>query len=175
MTPLNLNNNYSSFKVCFSRMKEIFCFSLSLLIKHVEWILKLQTQHRKSLQTCNFHNIEKTSQDILMLAKLHFMLLFFLIIIQPWAALKPSWLEFSFSFGVNFFCWIFNIIQIFMSNLCCCAFFIRFVLTLLCSFEKNNNFYDKGFWLFSAITKVFRSHGSLKMNQKWRLHYNKRS
>ena len=156
-------------------MKEIFCFSLSLLIKHVEWILKLQTQHRKSLQTCNFHNIEKTSQDILMLAKLHFMLLFFLIIIQPWAALKPSWLEFSFSFGVNFFCWIFNIIQIFMSNLCCCAFFIRFVLTLLCSFEKNNNFYDKGFWLFSAITKVFRSHGSLKMNQKWRLHYNKRS
>ena len=175
MTPLNLNNNYSSFKVCFSRMKEIFCFSLSLLIKHVEWILKLQTQHRKSLQTCNFHNIEKTSQDILMLAKLHFMLLFFLIIIQPWAALKPSWLEFSFSFGVNFFCWIFNIIQIFMSNLCCCAFFIRFVLTLLCSFEKNNNFYDKGFWLFSAITKVFRSHGSLKMNQKWRLHYNKSS
>ena len=165
MTPLNLNNNYSSFKVCFSRMKEIFCFPLSLLIKHVEWILKLQTQHRKSLQTCNFHNIEKTSQDILMLAKLHFMLLFFLIIIQPWAALKPSWLEFSFSFGVNFFCWIFNIIQIFMSNLCCCAFFIRFVLTLLCSFEKNN-FYDKGFWLFSAITKVFRSHGSLKMNQK---------
>ena len=145
MTPLNLNNNYSSFKVCFSRMKEIFCFPLSLLIKHVEWILKLQTQHRKSLQTCNFHNIEKTSQDILMLAKLHFMLLFFLIIIQPWAALKPSWLEFSFSFGVNFFCWIFNIIQIFMSNLCCCAFFIRFVLTLLCSFEKNN------------MTKVFGS------------------
>ena len=145
MTPLNLNNNYSSFKVCFSRMKEIFCFPLSLLIKHVEWILKLQTQHRKSLQTCNFHNKEKTSQDILMLAKLHFMLLFFLIIIQPWAALKPSGLEFSFSFGGNFFCWIFNIIQIFMSNLCCCAFFIRFVLTLLCSFEKNN------------MTKVFGS------------------
>ena len=145
MTPLNLNNNYSSFKVCFSRMKEIFCFPLSLLIKHVEWILKLQTQHKKSLQTCNFHNKEKTSQDILMLAKLHFMLLFFLIIIQPWAALKPSRLEFSFSFGGNFFCWIFNIIQIFMSNLCCCAFFIRFVLTLLCSFEKNN------------MTKVFGS------------------
>ena len=145
MTPLNLNNDYSSFKVCFSRMKEIFCFPLSLLIKHVEWILKLQTQHKKSLQTCNFHNKEKSSQDILMLAKLHFMLLFFLIIIQPWAALKPSRLEFSFSFGGNFFCWIFNIIQIFMSNLCCCAFFIRFVLTLLCSFEKNN------------MTKVFGS------------------
>ena len=145
MTPLNLNNNYSSFKVSFSRMKEIFCFPLSLLIKHVEWILKLQTQHKKSLQTCNFHNKEKSSQDILMLAKLHFMLLFFLIIIQPWAALKPSRLEFSFSFGGNFFCWIFNIIQIFMSNLCCCAFFIRFVLTLLCSFEKNN------------MTKVFGS------------------
>ena len=145
MTPLNLNNNYSSFKVSFSRMKEIFCFPLSLLIKHVEWILKLQTQHKKSLQTCNFHNKEKSSQDILMLAKLHFMLLFFLIIIQPWAALKPSRLEFSFSFGGNFFCWIFNIIQIFMSNLYCCAFFIRFVLTLLCSFEKNN------------MTKVFGS------------------
>ena len=145
MTPLNLNNNYSSFKVSFSRMKEIFCFPLSLLIKHVEWILKLRTQHKKSLQTCNFHNKEKSSQDILMLAKLHFMLLFFLIIIQPWAALKPSRLEFSFSFGGNFFCWIFNIIQIFMSNLCCCAFFIRFVLTLLCSFEKNN------------MTKVFGS------------------
>ena len=145
MTPLNLNNNYSSFKVSFSRMKEIFCFPLSLLIKHVEWILKLQTQHKKSLQTCNFHNKEKSSQDILMLAKLHFMLLFFLIISQPWAALKPSRLEFSFSFGGNFFCWIFNIIQIFMSNLCCCAFFIRFVLTLLCSFEKNN------------MTKVFGS------------------
>ena len=145
MTPLNLNNNYSSFKVSFPRMKEIFCFPLSLLIKHVEWILKLQTQHKKSLQTCNFHNKEKSSQDILMLAKLHFMLLFFLIIIQPWAALKPSRLEFSFSFGGNFFCWIFNIIQIFMSNLCCCAFFIRFVLTLLCSFEKNN------------MTKVFGS------------------
>ena len=145
MTPLNLNNNYSSFKVSFSRMKEIFCFPLSLLIKHVEWILKLQTQHKKSLQTCNFHNEEKSSQDILMLAKLHFMLLFFLIIIQPWAALKPSRLEFSFSYGGNFFCWIFNIIQIFMSNLCCCAFFIRFVLTLLCSFEKNN------------MTKVFGS------------------
>ena len=145
MTPLNLNNNYSSFKVSFSRMKEMFCFPLSLLIKHVEWILKLQTQHKKSLQTCNFHNKEKSSQDILMLAKLHFMLLFFLIIIQPWAALKPSRLEFSFSFGGNFFCWIFNIIQIFMSNLCCCAFFIRFVLTLLCSFEKNN------------MTKVFGS------------------
>ena len=138
MTPLNLNNNYSSFKVSFSRMKEIFCFPLSLLIKHVEWILKLQTQHKKSLQTCNFHNKEKSSQDILtgMLAKLRFMLLFFLIIIQPWAALKPSLLEFSFSFGSNFFCWIINIIQIFMSNLRCCAFFIRFIFALLSSFKK---------------------------------------
>ena len=146
MTPLNLNNNHSSFKVCFSRMKEIFCFPLSLLIKHgVDF--KITNTAQKSLQTCNFHNKEKSSQDILtgMLAKLHFMLLFFLIIIQPWAALKPSGLEFSFSFGGNFFCWIFNIIQIFMSNLCCCAFFIRFVLTLLCSFEKNN------------MTKVFGS------------------
>ena len=144
MTPLNLNNNHSSFKVCFSRMKEIFCFPLSLLIKHgVDF--KIANTAQKSLQTCNFHNKEKSSQDILMLAKLHFMLLFFLIIIQPWAALKPSRLEFSFSFGGNFFCWIFNIIQIFMSNLCCCAFFIRFVLTLLCSFEKHN------------VTKVFGS------------------
>ena len=127
-------------------MKEMgryFVFLFPYLL-NMEWILKLQTQHKKSVQTCNFHNKEKSSQDILMLAKLHFMLLFFLIIIQPWTALKPSLLEFSFSFGGNFFCWIFDVIQIFKSNLCCCTFFIRFVSALLSSFEKN-------------MTKVFGS------------------
>ena len=119
-------------------MKEMWRYFVFLFpyLLNMEWIFKLQTQHKKNFQTFNFHNNEKSSQDIIMLAKLHFMLLFFLIIIQPWAVLKPSWLEFSFSFGSNLFCWIFNIIQIFMSNLCYCAFFIRFIFALLSSFGK---------------------------------------
>ena len=45
-------------------MKEIFCFPLSLLIKHgVDF--EITNTAQKSLQTCNFHNKEKSSQDIL--------------------------------------------------------------------------------------------------------------
>ena len=123
--------------MCFENERDvkIFCFPLSLLIKYgVDF--KITNTAQKNVQTCNFQKNEKSSQDILMLAKLHFMLLFFLIIIQPWTALKPSLLEFSFSFDSNFFCWIINIIQIFMSNLRCCAFFIRFIFALLSSFKK---------------------------------------
>ena len=67
----------------------------------MEWILKLQTQHKKVFKHATFITKKNHHRIFLtgMLAKLHFMLLFFLIIIQPWAALKPSGLEFSFSFG----------------------------------------------------------------------------
>ena len=148
MTALKLNNHtLSSLKSVFPEWDvKIFCFPLSLPIKHGVNFKITNTAHtKKYVQTCDFHNKGKSSQDILMLAKhthtkahktaLHAVV--FLIIIQPRVAFKPSRLEFSFSLGGNFFYWIMTyIIQIFISNLRCCAFFIRFVFALLSSFEK---------------------------------------
>ena len=154
-------------------MKEMWRYFVFLFpyLLNVEWILKLQTQHKKSVQTCNFHNKEILLQDILMLAKLLFMLLFFLMIIQPWAALKPSLIEFSFSFSGNFF--LLDLRRYLDLQEQFVLFYFLYQIRLRTAFFIWKK-YDKGFWLFSTITKVFCLHGSLKMNQKWRLHYNKR-
>ena len=121
------------------------CFQNEM--SNMEWILKLQTQHKKKyVQTCDFHNKEKSSQDILMLAEhshVNCTSCCCFLDHNPGMgiAFKPSPLEFSLSSGGNFFCWIIAIIQIFMSNLRCFALFIRFVFALLSSFEKKNVYF----------------------------------
>ena len=108
MTALNLNNcTLSSVKFVFPESDNYFVFLFPYLL-NLEWILKLQTQHTKRyVRTCNFHNTEKSSQDILMLAK-HTQInctssCCFLYHNPATSSFKPSRLDFSFSFGGNFF------------------------------------------------------------------------
>ena len=85
-----------------------FVFLFPKPIKHgVDFKITNTAHKKKYVQTCNFHNTEKSSQDILMLAK-HTQInctssCCFLDHNPAMSSFKPSWLEFSFSFGGNFF------------------------------------------------------------------------
>ena len=153
MTTLNLNNyTLSSLKFVFPEWDvKIFCFPLSLPIKHGVDFKITNTAQKKNVQTCDFHNKEKSSQDILMLAK-HTHInctscCCFLDHNSATGSFQAIAAEISFVGSSTSFkyLWATCIVLSLSDSSSHCFLHLKK--------------YDKGFWLFSAIIKVFCSHG----------------
>ena len=161
MTTINLNNyTLSSLKFVFPEWDvKIFCLPLSLPVKHGVDFKITNTAQKRYVQMCDFHNKEKSSQDILMLAK-HTHInctscCCFLDHNPATGSFQAIAAEISFVGSLTSF----------KSSWSTCIVVLSLSDSSLHCFHYLKK-YDKGFGLFSAIIKVFCSHSSLEIESK---------